>query len=237
LFTLKSAKTALFTLVLTLAFVLSTITLPLLANAQSTSVQTVVISNAITILVNAGYGNLNPYQALDQIVQDSNPSYASIVTPSFLKALHDCPASSTIFTTHLKDYSSFDAIGISTDGTVWTTSYTGTDYYNARGTASLDSQVSGVGNFRAVYNSSQPLITLTSTSSGTTYNIFAFLYVPSAVISTGNPTSATTPTPTAPEFPSWTILSVLVLMLICGSLMVYVKKTQEQKNCFSKRVC
>jgi hypothetical protein len=229
---LKASKSVLFAFVLILAFVLSSITLTLPASAQSTSVQSVVISNespgnTITALVNAGYGNLNPYQTLQQIVEDSNPSCASIITPSFLKALHDCPASSPIFTIHLKDCTSFTAMTISTDGTVWTTAYTGTHYYNTRGTKSLDTQVSGVGNFRVVYNSSQSLITSFFTSSGTTYNIFAFLYVPSTAISTGNPTSAPTPTPSAPEFPPIAIIP-LALALLFAAIIVKQKKPQAK---------
>jgi hypothetical protein len=124
-------------------------------------------------------------------VLDSNPSYAQFITPQFLKALHDCPASSPVFTTHLKDVNIMGkAILISTDGTVNSGSqvynqifeYRASRYQNRQGTSTLDTAVSGVGNMRAVYNSTKtPLTSWNSTTGGvtTTYNVFAMLYNPS----------------------------------------------------------
>ena len=71
--------------------------LPLaISGAWAATANTFVLSDEgtglVTMLNNSGYGNLNLYQTLQQIVFDTNPSVAGILTPIFLKALHDCSA-------------------------------------------------------------------------------------------------------------------------------------------------
>jgi hypothetical protein len=131
---------------------------------------TFVLSNegpgyGISALVNAGYGNYSLYDTLLAIRADADPSVSSILTDSFLSALGNCPPSSQIFATQLKEVNSPGAtVGISTDGTFLTngvivgiinfTILTSGDIIGStyQGTfPTLDTVVSGVGSFRVVY--------------------------------------------------------------------------------------
>ena len=211
---------------------------------------TFVLSNeapgyAISALVNAGYGDENLYQTLVDISASSNPSISGVLTASFMQNLANAPASSQIFTTHLKDVNSKGiSIGVSTDGTVLTkgavvgivnfTTLTngdisGTTYQGKQGITSLDTAVSSVGSFRLVYNSSGPLTS--STVNGplagmtTTYNVFGILYEPLSSASpspTSTSTSQPTPTPNIPEFPTLTIL--LAITVVSITLLTLLKR-------------
>jgi hypothetical protein len=227
---MKTKRKILFSVALILAvFVLS---MPLLvqpAKAQSTSAQTVILSNeypgnALMVLQNAGYNNYTVFQLLQKIVSDSNPSLGNIVPSSFMQALQNAPASSNVLTKHLSNYGDYNAIAISTDGTVQTVAYEGSTYLNAQGALSLGTQISGVGNFRAVYASTQMPLT-TFVFNDVTYNVFAILYMPSRLdaSSSATPTNAigtTQPTPYAPEFP---VLAVIPLAAIALSALIIAK--------------
>jgi hypothetical protein len=236
---LEIAKTKVLSFTIILAFILSITVIALPASAQSTSVQTVVLSNeeiAMMKMQNAGWGNYTIYQTLEWMVRESNPSLGNILTSSFLQTLQNTPASSQVLTKQLKDYADWNAIAISTDGSVRTVAYEGSSYYSKQGTSSLDTQLSGVGNFRAVYSSSQTPIT-TFTAGSTTYNIFAILYIPatSTASTTPLPTQAigtTQPTPTAPEFPVLSIVPVMLALLFVAVILKQKKpKTLLPSNC------
>ena len=219
-----------FALILALAFSLTFLALP--AKAQ-TSAETVIISNefpgnSIVKLTNAGYGNDSVYQVLVDIQENSNPSISSAITPDFMTTLKNLPSSSAIFTTQF-DYADINsAIAISTDGTVQPVTYTGSSYYNAHGTSSVDTQFSGL-SLRTVYSSSQtPVVTFTM---GTvTYNVIAIIYTPSTATATSNPTN-TTPTasatlsttpstaPATPEFSTMILLPFALTTLFAAALM------------------
>jgi hypothetical protein len=204
---------------------------------------TFVLSNeapsyAISALVNAGYGDDSLYQAIVDIAAHSNPSVSSVLTPQFLQALKNCPASSQIFTIHLNDVNSKGiSIGVSTDGTVLTngvimgivnfTTLTngdifGSTYHGKQGITSLDIVVSSAGSFRLVYNSSGPLTS--STVNGplagmtTTYNVFGILYAPST-------TASPSPSPTATEFPALAILLSLIISTTLIATVANKKRT------------
>lgn len=233
---MKIAKTKLLSFTIILAFILSITVIALPASAQSTSVQTVVLSNekiAMMKMQNAGLGNYTIYQTLEWLVRESNPSLGNILTSSFLQTLQNTPASSQVLTKQLKDYADWNAIAISTDGSVRTVAYQGSSYYSKQGTSSLDTQLSAVGNFRAVYSSSQTPLT-TFTAGSTTYNIFAILYIP-ATSTTPLPTQAigtTQPTPTAPEFPVLSIVPVMLALLFVAVILKQKKpKTLLPSNC------
>jgi hypothetical protein len=228
---MKITRKILFSAALILTFVLSMPILVLPAKAQSTSAQTVILSNeypgnALMIMQNAGYNNYTILQLLQKIVSDSNPSLGDIIPSSFLEALQNAPASSNVLTKHLVNYGDYNAIAISTDGTVQTAAYQGSTYLNAQGTLSLDTQVSGVGrSFRAVYTSTQTPLT-TFVFADTTYNVFAILYMPSKldVSPTVIPTHAvgtTQPTPTAPEFSA---IAIIPLAAIALSALIIAKR-------------
>jgi hypothetical protein len=132
----------------------------------------------ITKLNNAGYGDSNLYQALVDIVANTNPSVSGIIFPAFLAALKTCPPGAEIFTTLLKNIPTGTSVAISTDGTARTTALHGADYYNKAGTATLPSNISGVGNAYFVNSTiATPLTswTVNGPLSGmtTTYNVFA----------------------------------------------------------------
>ena len=225
---MKTTRKILFSIALILAIVLSMPILVLPAKAQSTSAQTIILSNeypgnALFALQNAGYNSYTVFQLLQKIVRDSNPSLGSIVPSSFLQALQNAPASSKVLTKHLSDYGDYNAIAISTDGTVQTVSYEGSSYLNAQGTLSLDTQISGVGSFRAVYASTQTPLT-TFTPNNVTYNVFAILYMPSELSASSTPTNAvgtTQPTPSAPEFPA---IAIIPLVAIALSALIIAKR-------------
>ena len=154
----------------------------------NTSAQTFILSNEggglITQLLNGGYGNVNPYQALVDIVKETNPSVAGIITPAFLQALQNCPPSSQIFTTTLSSYNGA-SIAISTDGTVQTTSVLGATYNGQSGTSTLVSAISGVGSADFTYSTTfvSPPLTSWNVNQGlgvtTTYNVFGIAWAPS----------------------------------------------------------
>jgi hypothetical protein len=222
---LKSAKFVLFTFTLILSIVLSINALVPPAIAQTTSVQTVILSNeqiGLMLLGNKGYVTLSIYDTLVKLQTDSNPSLAGVISSQFLRTLHSLPSSSQIFTKTLGNYEDWSAIAISTDGSVQTVSYQGSTYLNAPGTSKLDTQISGVANFRAIYSSSQTPIA-SFTNGNTTYNIFAILYLPSDAApitsSLSNPTSTSSPVPTTPEFPSIILLPLALTMLFAVALI------------------
>ena len=220
---MKTAKTVLFIFTLTFVLVFSITTLALPVNAQSTSVQTIVLSNeqiGLMLLGNKGYVTLSIYDTLVKLQTESNPSLAGIISSQFLETLHSLPSSSQIFTKTLGNYEDWNAIAISTDGSVQTVSYQGSTYLNAPGTSKLDTQISNVANFRAIYSSSQtPIVSFTN--GNTTYNVFAILYLPSDA-ATINPTATSpqvTNAPTTPEFPSIILLPLALAMLFAVALI------------------
>jgi hypothetical protein len=222
---LKTAKTVLFIFTLTFILVFSITAVALPVNAQSTSVQTIVLSNeqiGLMKLGNQGYVTLSIYDTLVKLQTDSNPSLAGIISSQFLATLHSLPSSSQIFTKTLGNYEDWNAIAISTDGSVQTVTYQGSTYLNAPGTSKLDTQISNVANFRAIYSSSQtPIVYFTN--GNTTYNIFAIIYLPSDAASitptVSNPTSTSSPVPTTPEFTSIILLPLALAMLFAVALI------------------
>jgi hypothetical protein len=222
--TLKIAKLLLI-FALSFIFVFSITAIALPVNAQNTIVQTVVLSNeqiGLMLLGNKGYVALSIYDTLVKLQADSNPSLAGVITPQFLGTLHSLPSSSQIFTKTLGNYEDWPAIAISTDGSVQTVSYQGSTYLNAPGTSKLDTQISNVANFRAIYSSSQtPIVSFTN--GNTTYNIFAILYLPSDAATINptstNPTSTSSPVPTTPEFPSIILLPLALGILFAVALI------------------
>jgi hypothetical protein len=222
---LKTVKTTLFIFTLTFIIVFSTTVIALPVNAQSTSVQTIVLSNeqiGLMLLGNKGYVTLSIYDTLIKLQTESNPSLTGVISSQFLGTLHSLPSSSQIFTKTLGNYEDWNAIAISTDGSVQTVSIQGSTYLNAPGTSKLDTQISNVANFRAIYSSSQtPIVSFTN--GNTTYNVFAILYLPTdaATIhpSSTNPTSTSSPVPTTPEFPSIILLPLALAMLFAVALI------------------
>jgi hypothetical protein len=226
----KSAIVSL-TLISSILFIITILALPV--QAENNSVQTIVLSDegpglGRTALTNAGYGDYSPYQALVQIQRNSDPSLASILTPSFLNEIASLPSSSPIFSTNLWNYSTLGtSIAISTDGTVQTVSIKGSTYYNAQGSTSLDAVVSGVmGTFRAVYSSTQAPLT-TFTANGTTYNVFGILYMTPTTTASTTPTSH--PTPTTPELQPIPLLPLALMMLFAVAIVKY-KRTANSST-------
>jgi hypothetical protein len=220
---LKIAKTVLFIFTLTFILVFSITAVALPVNAQNTSVQTIVLSNeqiGLMKLGNQGYVTLSIYDTLVKLQTDSNPSLAGVISSQFLETLHSLPSSSQIFTKTLGNYEDWNAIAISTDGSVQTVTYQGSTYLNAPGTSKLDTQISNVANFRAIYSSSQmPIVSFTN--GDTTYNVFAILYLPSDA-ATISPTATSPPVtnaPTTPEFPSIILLPLALAMLFAVALI------------------
>jgi hypothetical protein len=157
---------------------------------QGTS-QTFVLSDEapghlIANLVAAGYGSLNPYQALAQVVKDTNPSLAGVITPAFLLSLRNCAAADPLFTLQLQNLNySGSAIAVSDDCSVQIRSVQGSSFNGQPGTTSLATTISGVGPATAVSStSSTPLTSWTQNvavgggSATVTYNVFAILYAP-----------------------------------------------------------
>jgi len=224
---LKITKTTflIFTLTFVLVFCIAVVALPV--NAQSTSVQTIVLSNeqiGLMLLGNNGYVTLSIYDTLVKLQTDSNPSLSGVISSQFLGTLHSLPSSSQIFTKTFGNFEDWNAIAISTDGSVQTVTYQGSTYLNAPGTSKLDTEISGVATFRAIYSSSQtPIVSFTN--GDTTYNVFAILYHPSdtATITPTNshPTGTSSPIPTTPEFPSIILLPLALAMLF---VVVLIKR-------------
>lgn len=221
---LKTTKTTLFIFTLTFIIVFSTTVIALPVNAQSTSVQTIVLSNeqiGLMLLGNSGYVTLSIYDTLVKLQTESNPSLTGVISTQFLGTLHSLPSSSQIFMETLGDYNDRNAVAISTDGSVQAVSIQGSTYLNAPGTSKLDTQISNVANFRAIYTSSQTPI-LSFPYGNTTYNVFAILYLPSDA-ATINPTATSSPvtnTPTTPEFPS---IAIIPLAAIALSALIIAK--------------
>jgi hypothetical protein len=221
---MKTERKILFSVALILAVLI--LIMPILvlpAKAQSTSVQTIILSNeqiGLMLLGNKGYVTLSIYDTLVKLQTDSTPSLAGVISPQFLGTLHSLPSSSEIFTKTLGDGNDWNAIAISTDGSVKMVSYQGSTYLNAPGTSKLDTQISGVANFRAIYSSSQtPIVSFIY--GNTTYNVFAILYLPSDA-ATINPTATSPPVtnaPTTPEFPSIILLPIVLAMLFALALI------------------
>jgi len=146
------------------------------SGAWAATANTFVLSDEgaglINKLLNAGYGNMDLYQVLVQIVSDTNPSVSGIITPAFLQALRYCPPSSPFFTTLLSSIPPGSSVAISDDCTVQFVSVHGADYYNA-GYPTLSSDISGVGRglFTHSTNSQTPLTSWQA--NGNTYNVFA----------------------------------------------------------------
>jgi hypothetical protein len=217
---LKTAKTVLFVFTLTFVLVFGITTVALPVKAQSTSVQTIVLSNeqiGLMLLGNKGYVTLSIYDTLVKLQTDSNPSLSGVISSQFLETLHSLPSSSKIFTKTLGNYEDYNSVAISTDGSVQTVSYQGSTYLNAPGTSKLDTQISNVANFRAIYSSSQTPIA-SFTNGNTTYNIFAILYLPSDA-ATITPTSTSSPVPSTPEFSSIILLPLALTMLFAVVLI------------------
>jgi hypothetical protein len=238
---LKTAKVTLFSITLLLSLIFEiAVSLPVTSAAVNTTQQSFVLSNeganGISALVTAGYGDYSLYDILIAIDGDTNPSISIVFPDRFLSTLAACPASSPIFTTNLSEVNSQGTtVAISTDGTFQTVSVYGSTYYNTQGSSTFNTEVSGVGNFRAIYNStSTPLTSWTSTSGGvtTTYNVFWILYEPST--STVTPTPTITPattvttssppsTPSIPEFPAIALVSL-------GSVLLFAAAIAKQKK-------
>jgi hypothetical protein len=228
---LKTTKTTLLIFTLTFIIVFSTTVIALPVKAQNTSVQTIVLSNeqiGLMLLGNKGYVTLSIYDTLVKLQTDSNPSLSGVISSQFLGTLHSLPPSSQIFTKTLGNYEDWNAIAISTDGSVQTVSTQGSTYLNAPGTSKLDTQISNVANFRAIYSTSQtPIVSFTN--GNTTYNVFAILYLPSDA-ATINPTATSPPvtnTPTTPEFPSIILLPLALAMLFAVAL---IKRKSQKLN-------
>ena len=222
---LKSTKKTLFMFTLTFIIVLSTTAIALPVNAQSTSVQTIVLSNeqiGLMLLGNNGYVTLSIYDTLVKLQTDSNPSLSSVITSQFLETLHSLPSSSQIFTKTLGNYEDYNAVAISSDGSVQTVTYQGSTYLNAPGTSKLDTQIPNIAYFRAIYSSSQtPIVSFTN--GNTTYNVCAILDHPSDVPTITptyqTPTSTSAPTPTTPEFPSLILLPLALAIIFAVALI------------------
>jgi hypothetical protein len=145
---------------------------------------TFILSNEggglISQLVASGYGDYSLYSTLLTMQNNTDPSIAGIVTPSFLAALQACPNTSDIKTHKLSEYtgSGVAAVAISTDGTVQVVSVFGRTYYGTTGTATMSSAISSVGNGLFTYTTTSSPLTSFSVST-TTYNVFGVGWAPS----------------------------------------------------------
>jgi len=181
--------------------------------------QTFVLSNEgtnglITQLINAGYGNVNLYQSLVAIQQNTNPSVAGIVTDAFIEVLASLPASSQIFTTPLKNFSvGSQALAISTDGTVQTITISGAGYDN--GTNTLGATISGVGTGYFTHSTSAGTYLTSFTSGGTSYNVFGIAWLPSQ-------------TTTVPTLSQWGL--ILLAGLLAGVAAFALHRTTRRAS-------
>ena len=238
---MKPTKFTVLSMALTLALVLGALALAMPAKAQSTSAETVIISNefpgnAIIILGNTYYQtNPNVYDTLVAIKSNAQPSISNVLTDSFMSTLAACPSSSQIFTTPIASYGRYNAIAVSTDGTVqdYGITYTGSSFKASDSVSVMDTQVSGVGAFRVVYNSTSAALANFGLGN-TTYNVFAIIYMPAAYTSpSASASSSTAPTatsthsatpsasPSVPEFPA---AAIAVVAVITFSAVVIAKK-------------
>ena len=137
---------------------------------------TFVLSNEegklIDQLLAAGYGNMSLYETLVYL-QDAS---GGVISDEFLEVLGSCPAGSPIFTQVLNNYAGIsDGIAINTDGTVFTTSIKGRNYYGQPGYSTYPSNYVGVEMFTYA-NSPEYYIPAGSDSSGGTYYAFAIAW-------------------------------------------------------------
>jgi hypothetical protein len=233
---------------------------------------TFVLSNeapgyGISSLVSAGYSDDNLYQALVNIVSDTNPSVSSILTTSFLENLKNAPASSEIFAIHLKDVNFQGAtIGVSTDSTVLAngvimgivnyTIPTNPDILVStyQGTfPTLNTVVSGAGNFRIVHenttqtvynpqtgiNQTKPVTSFTIDGPlegmTTTYNVFGILYSPqtSSTTPTAIPSSTEsqqTESTSNPQNYIYIIAAIIAVLMVVAVVMVVLKKRKPKQT-------
>ncbi len=157
--------------------------------------QTFVLSNEggqlINNLVNAGAGNANLYYLLVSIQQNTNPSLAGVLTPTFLATLQGCAAGDQLFTTPLKSFTG--TLAISDDCSVASSSLQGSAFSGQAGTTTAVYAISGVGPATAV--SGSPLtswtqnVTVGNSTATVTYNAFAILYTPGTPSGTPAPPS------------------------------------------------
>ncbi|MGA2781489.1 MAG: hypothetical protein ABSF13_06155 [Smithella sp.] len=153
------------------------------STTTTNTAETFILSNEdggiISQLIAVGYGDFNLYQALVAIQSDTDPSTAGIITNAFLAGLSESPASSAIFTHKLSEYTgSGVAVAISTDGTVQTVSVYGRTYFAKTGTATLSSNISGVGSADFTYSTNSPSSLMRWIVTGKAYDAFAIGWVP-----------------------------------------------------------
>jgi hypothetical protein len=181
----------------------------------------------ITNLVAAGYGNTNLYEVLLSIQQNTSPSLAGVLTPSFLAMLESCPAGVPIFTTPLKNLSySGSGLAVSDDCSVQVRSVQGSSFNGQPGTTSLATTISGVGSATDVSStSSTPLtswtqnVTVGSSTATVTYNDFAVLYTPGS--------TPTTPA-TVPTLSQWGML--LLAGLLTGAAALELRRRTRRAS-------
>ena len=170
----------------------------------------------IANMVAVGYGNFNIYNALLAIQQNTSPSLAGVLTPSFFLNLQSCSAGAPVFSITLKSLSfSGSAIAVSDDCSVQTVSIQGGLFNGKTGTTSLATTIEGVGSATDVSStSSSPLSSWTQSvavGSGTatvTYSVFAILY-----------TQGSTSTPvTTPTLSQWGLFLLAGLLAGAGAL-------------------
>ena len=128
-------------------------------------------------LIAAGYGNINLYDTLEQIVQDTNPTVAGVITPAFLKTLHDCPANSPVKTNLLSAYAGSGVV-IYADCTAQATSLNASGFNGLAGTTTLSTVISGV-TAPAAMISFSPAYALDPT-----HSVFGILYAPQGISQT-----------------------------------------------------
>ena len=142
-------------------------------------------------LVAAGYGNMNLYQTLVQIDKDTNPSVMGVLTPTFLQTLKACPVNSTIFTTQLSSYAGSGVV-INANGTAASVGNLQASSYNGLvGTATLATDISGVGHAVVVSSTTAAPVEVLATDGSRNYTtcsvsnpgptcitVFAMIYAP-----------------------------------------------------------
>jgi len=261
------AKVVSLTLIATILLSMTVLISPAKAINVTVNQDTFVLSNeapgyGISALVNAGYGDYNLYQTLVTIQGSTDPSVSGILTDEFLATLQNAPASSQIFTTHLKDVNSQGtAIAINTDGTFQTVSIFGSAYYGDPRLTRLSTDVEGVGKFIMVFNSTGIVTswTINGPLAGmtTTYNVFGIFYVPSTSqtptptptptatprsttnpTTTSNPTSTSTVSPTAspsstPAAPEFGTWIILLILVMAVAAALIVKLSKLSESSFS----
>ncbi|MGA9624733.1 MAG: hypothetical protein WBQ65_09705 [Bryobacteraceae bacterium] len=127
----------------------------------------------VDALIAAGYSNLNLYETLVQIQQNTVPSLvvAGVLTPAFLDTLYSCPINSPIFTQPLSAYAGH-GVAVYADCTVQTTGLQGSGFNGLAGTTTFAAIISG-GSTNVAAISLSPAYALDST-----HNLFGILYAP-----------------------------------------------------------